>query len=64
MIWQSIYRLFGPSQVPALLVEIEGLGGCMKRNTHRIIKPRKPANAAVSGVLALVHHQGFEPWTP
>lgn len=27
MIWQSIYRLFGPSQVPALLVEIEGLGG-------------------------------------
>ena len=27
MIWQSLYRLFGPSQVPALLVEIEGLGG-------------------------------------
>ena len=36
MIWQSIYRLFGPSQVPALLVEIEGLGGVYetKHSSH------------------------------
>ena len=64
MIWQSIYRLFGPSQVPALLVEIEGLGGCMKRNTHRFIKPRKPANAAVSGGWRWCTIRGSNPGHP